>query len=278
RTLNNFQRMRLPDRSGDAATTYVRSFREMNLRELVEQSRVASTAMARTRQRAAPDLRENYALAHVEIHKKFAIPFACVVFGVLGLPLGITNRGGGESSGFSMSVVIVRANHISFHTLFAYYRFMLFQIMNWTLPISVLVATLITFSLFSKNNEVTAFKSGGISLYRVAMPIVAIAVMMSALSYLMLDYVLPYSNQRVDQLKKKIRGQRTVAAQNQQKLWFLGKGNYIINFLSYDKTAKQLSQVQVFEYRPADFRITRRVYADSAKWDGSGWVFEHGRM
>ena len=36
--------------------------------------------------------------------------------------------------------------------------------------------------------------------------------------------------------------------------------------------------MQVFEYRPADFRITRRVYADSAKWDGSGWVFEHGRM
>src|SRR5262249_13574909 len=89
-TVNNFQRIRLPDRSGDAATTYVRSFREMNLRELFEQARVTSTAMALSR-RTPADLRENYALAHVEIHKKFAIPFACVVFGVLGLPLGITN-------------------------------------------------------------------------------------------------------------------------------------------------------------------------------------------
>jgi LPS export ABC transporter permease LptG len=411
-TVNNFQRMRLPDRTSDAGPAYVRSFREMNLRELFEQSRVASTAMARTRQRPTADLRENYALAHVEIHKKFAIPFACVVFGVLGLPLGITNRRGGKSSGFSMSVVIVlvywimlsngeqlaatgkvqpwvamwtpniillalgiyllgranrdvggarrsdrgiirtmingvaalllrkrstradiqasemdepevlrrldvtfpnildryilreflkiltlvlvsvavlaivvdytqisgdvQANHIQFHTLFAYYRFMLFQIINWTLPISVLVATLITFGLFSKNNEVTAFKSGGISLYRVAAPIVAIAVIMSALSYLMLDYVLPYSNQRVDQLKKKIRGQRTVAAQNQQKLWFLGKGRYIINFLSYDRMAQELSQVQVFEFHPTEFRLTRRVYAESAKWDGQGWVFERG--
>jgi LPS export ABC transporter permease LptG len=414
-TSNDFQRMRLPDRSGpDANTAYLRSFREMNLRELMEQARVAGTAMTRTRQRnARNDLRENYTLAHIEIHKKFAIPCACLVFGVLGLPLGITNRRGGKSSGFSLSVVIilvyyimlnngeqlaasgklqpwvamwtpnlillaiglyllgranreagaqrtgagvvmtivnglralfvrkrapspeiaaapidepevlrrlditfpnlvdryilreflkilalvlisvavlaivvdytqisgdVQANKIPFHTVFAYYRFMLFQIVNWTLPISVLVATLITFGLFSKTNEVTAFKSAGISLYRVALPIVAVAVAMSVLSYLMLDYVLPYSNQRVDELKRQIKGQRTVAAQNQQKLWFLGKGRYIINFLAYDRNIRQLSQVQVFEFHPTEFRLTRRVYAESARWDGEGWVFERGWM
>ncbi|HUJ12143.1 MAG TPA: LPS export ABC transporter permease LptG, partial [Thermoanaerobaculia bacterium] len=352
-------------------------------------------------------------LANVEIHKKFAIPFACVVFGILGLPLGITNRRGGKSSGFSLSVVIVlvywimlsngeqlaatgkvrpwlsmwlpniillgigiyllmranreagaarsdvgffkglvqhavslfrrkranrrrvagadvdepevlrrlditfpntidryilreflkilllvlvsvavlaivvdytqisgdvQANHIPFHTLFSYYRFMLFQIVNWTLPISVLVATLITFGLFSKNNEVTAFKSSGMSLYRIATPIVGIALIMSLLSYFLGDYVLPYSNQRVDQLKKRIRGQQTVAAQNQQKLWFVGKGHYIINFLSYDREEQQLSQVQIFEFAANEFRLTRRVYAQSAKWDGQGWVFDHGWM
>src|SRR5438128_4511972 len=111
-TANNFQRMRLPDRSGDAATAYVRSFREMNLRELFEQARMTDTAMARTRQKTTADLRENNALAHVEIHKKFAIPFACLVFGVLGLPLGITNRRGGKSSGFSLSVVIILVYYI----------------------------------------------------------------------------------------------------------------------------------------------------------------------
>ncbi len=413
-TSNNFQRMRLPDRAGtDASTAYLRSFREMNLRELFQQARVADTAMARSRLKNPIDLRENYNLAHVEIHKKFAIPCACLVFGVLGLPLGITNRRGGRSSGFSLSVVIilvyyimlnngehlaangrlqpwiamwtpniillalglyllgranreagaqrtgasflttmingvralfaqkaagkveiaasemdepevlrrfditfpnlldryilreflkilalvlisvavlaivvdytqisgdVQSNHIAFHTVLAYYRFMLFQIVNWTLPISVLVATLITFGLFSKSNEVTAWKSAGLSLYRVAMPIVGIAAVMSVLSYLMLDYVLPYSNQRVDELRKKIKGQRTVSAQNQQKLWFLGKGRYIINFLSYDRNSRQLSQVQVFEFHPIEFRLTRRVYAESAKWDGQGWVFERGWM
>jgi LPS export ABC transporter permease LptG/LPS export ABC transporter permease LptF len=404
RNRNDVQRMRLPGREFtggvDPSLRYIRSFREMNLRELVEQSRML---------RKTPD-RQAYAAARVQMHKIFSIPFACLVFGVLGLPLGITNRRGGKSSGFSLSIAIIlvyyvminngehlavtgklnpafamwlpnaillavgiyllnrvnrdagaqrsdtgmwrrllqkipsrkrqavaaitaqpvteepmlkrlditfpnildryilreflkilglvvistaalfiivdytdlsrdiRTNRIPFHTVFAYYRFTIFQILNWTLPISVLVATLVTFGLMSKTNEVTAFKSSGMSLFRVALPVLAIAGAICVLAYLMLDYVLPYSNQRVDQLRNRIKGKKAVATQNQQKLWFLGKGRYIINFLSYDRAAQSLSQVQVFEMHPAEFRLTRRVYAERAKWDGEGWVFERGWM
>src|SRR5204863_2153928 len=115
----------------------------------------------------------------------------------------------------------IRQNHIPLYLVFAYYRFLIFQILNWTLPISVLVATLVTFGIMSKSNEVTAFKSGGVSLYRVALPVLAMAGVISVLAYLMLDYVLPYSNQRVEQLRNKIKGKKEVTAQNQQKLWFL---------------------------------------------------------
>jgi LPS export ABC transporter permease LptG len=404
-TSNGSQRMRLPDRfsATDPSGAYVKSLREMNIAELQQQVRIAAISHDKETLRAAK----------VEIHKKFAIPFACLVFGVVGLPLGITNRRGGKSSGFSLSVVIIlvyyilisngehlavngrigpafgmwfpnvvllalgiylmiranrdagtrrsesgivqrlaallsrardhrrdaedrvgaatpeepailrrlditfpnildryilrefikvlslvlistaalftivdytdlagdiRAHHIAVHTVFAYYRFSVFGILNFTLPISVLVATLVTFGILSKNNEVTALKSGGVSLYRVAMPIVGIAVVMSVLSYFMLDYVLPYSNRRSDELRNKIKGKGPVALQHQQKLWFLGKGRYIINFLQYDKEKKELTQVQVFEFHPGHFRLTRRVYADRARWDGEGWVFERGWM
>ena len=395
---NNAQRMRLPDRFSDATTQAIRSYREMTVKELAEQARLTQKGD-----------QEAYNEANVEIQKKFAIPFACIVFGVLGLPLGITNRRGGKSSGFSLSIAIIlayyvmlnngerlaasgkispfvgmwtpnvlllmigiyllvranrdagaqrsdrtwlqrlanvfkkrapteiavaatdeepaifnrlditfpslvdryvireflkiltlvlmstaalfvivdytnisgdiQANHIAFHTVFAYYRFLLFGILNYTIPISVLVSTLVTFGLFSRNNEITAFKATGISLYRIALPILAIAGVTVVLSYFMADYVLPYSTQRADQLGDKIKGKKTTIASNQQqKLWFLGKGRYLINFLSYDRNAKQLSQVQVFELHPTEFRLTRRVYADRAHWDGKGWVFENGWM
>src|ERR1043165_8317611 len=415
RTINVSQRMKLPDKfGGDAGTgVYVRSMRELNLKELIDQANVAAHMKG-------PVFEDVYRMSKVEIHKKFAIPFACLVFGILGLPLGITNRRGGKSSGFSLSIAIllfyyilinngeamaqsgrvspavgmwtpnvillivgiyllaranresgfksdrapiwrrigdalttrraanapprpvasaaqialdedepailnrlditfpnildryilrefikvlslvlistialfvivdytdlahdIRANQIAFHTVLAYYRFNIFQILHWTLPIAVLVATLVTFGILSKNNEVTALKSGGVSLYRVALPIIFIAVIIAGLAYLMLDFVPPYANQRVDQLRNKIRGKGPVAMQSasQPKLWFLGKnGRYIINFLAYDNNAKQLSQVQVLEFHPTEFRLTRRVYAERATGDGRGWVFERGWM
>ena len=42
-----------------------------------------------------------------EVHKKFALPAACLVFGLIGLPLGIVNRRGGRAAGFAVSIGIV---------------------------------------------------------------------------------------------------------------------------------------------------------------------------
>jgi LPS export ABC transporter permease LptG len=407
-TRNETQRILLPSSSGTFdASSLAKSFREMTLRELVEQERKFKQG-----QNESDRVARN--LARVEIHKKFAIPFACIAFGILGLPLGITNRRGGKSSGFSLSIAIVvfyyvmisngeqlaangkipawlgmwganlillavgifllsranrdvavrsegglfkrmgaaiqqrlarrrnvgdgkgaavntedtpsllnrlditfpnildryilreflkilglvlisvialyviidytdtakdaRQNGIAASVLLRYYRFLIFYVLNYTLPISVLVATLVTFAMLSKNNEVTAIKSSGVSLYRVGAPVLAVAAVMSVLAYLNLDFVLPYSNQRVAQLKRRIEGKAPVSTA-QQKLWYLGKdGRYIMNFLAYDREAQRLTQVQVFEFHPSDFRMTRRVYAKHATWNGKAWAFEDGWM
>lgn len=40
------------------------------------------------------------------VHQRFALPFAALIFSLLGLPLGIMNRRGGKVSGFSLSIGI----------------------------------------------------------------------------------------------------------------------------------------------------------------------------
>src|SRR5206468_8124332 len=88
----------LPEKvPGEISHTASRSFREMTLPELLRQVHEL---------RHSAD-HETYNLARVEVQKKFAIPFACIVFGIVGLPLGITNRRGGKSSGFSLSIAII---------------------------------------------------------------------------------------------------------------------------------------------------------------------------
>jgi len=49
----------------------------------------------------------------VELHKRYAIPFSCLVFGLLGVPLGIQPRRSGRSYGFVLSLLILLAYYIS---------------------------------------------------------------------------------------------------------------------------------------------------------------------
>jgi len=49
----------------------------------------------------------------VELHKRYAIPFACIVFGLIGVPLGIQPRRSGRSFGFIFSILVLLLYYIS---------------------------------------------------------------------------------------------------------------------------------------------------------------------
>jgi lipopolysaccharide export system permease protein len=49
----------------------------------------------------------------IELHKRYAFPFACIVFGLIGVPLGIQPRRSGRSYGFIFSLLIILAYYIS---------------------------------------------------------------------------------------------------------------------------------------------------------------------
>ncbi|OGD22454.1 MAG: LPS export ABC transporter permease LptF [Candidatus Aminicenantes bacterium RBG_16_63_16] len=51
--------------------------------------------------------RREWASHWVEIHKKFALPFICLVFVLVGIPLGTTTKKGGRTSGFTISLGII---------------------------------------------------------------------------------------------------------------------------------------------------------------------------
>jgi lipopolysaccharide export system permease protein len=49
----------------------------------------------------------------VEIHKRYAFPVACIVFGLIGVPLGIQQRRSGKSYGFVFCILIILTYYIS---------------------------------------------------------------------------------------------------------------------------------------------------------------------
>jgi lipopolysaccharide export system permease protein len=79
--------------------TISRGYREMNLRQLLEKAR--STNVKRTKWR--------YLL---EAQKKFSIPFASIVFVLIGVPLGIQTRKGGLGNGITLSFILFMLYYI----------------------------------------------------------------------------------------------------------------------------------------------------------------------
>jgi lipopolysaccharide export system permease protein len=53
------------------------------------------------------NLGNNISKYGVEIHKKFSIPFACIVFVFLGVPLGLSSRHASKGISISLSLVFI---------------------------------------------------------------------------------------------------------------------------------------------------------------------------
>jgi LPS export ABC transporter permease LptF/LPS export ABC transporter permease LptG len=172
---------------------------------------------------------------------------------------------------------IVR-NQSSARVVFDYYRFLLPQVLYLMLPLSILVATLVNFGLLTKTNQITALKSAGVSLYRVSLPILVVAALLSVGMFVFAERVLPETNQRQDALRNQIKGKPAQTYYRPDRQWIFGSSNRIYNYKFFDPDQNIFANLTVFELDPATFRLTRRIYAARAIWGKGihGWILENG--
>ena len=78
----------------------------------------------------------------------------------------------------------------SFSHVVQYCLYQIPMIIYQTLPLGILLCTFITIGIFVKNNEITALKAHGISLFRVLKVFVFIAFLFSLFSLFLQEFVL----------------------------------------------------------------------------------------
>jgi lipopolysaccharide export system permease protein len=76
------------------------------------------------------------------------------------------------------------------------------------IPMAVLVATLMAFGRLSQDNEITALKAGGVSIYRLVLPALAASVVLAAGMAYFNDRILPELNHRSRLLASDIHQKR----------------------------------------------------------------------
>jgi LPS export ABC transporter permease LptF/LPS export ABC transporter permease LptG len=171
---------------------------------------------------------------------------------------------------------------VSYFIYFASYLF--YQLA----PLAALVAVLVTLGVMTKNNELVAFKAGGISLYRISLPLLLAGMMLAGALVVLDDTYLPYANQRQDALRNQIKGRPAQTYYQPRRQWIFGEQSKVYNYEFFDPDRQLFGNLNVFELDSATFEIRRRVYAARAHWDNqqsvwileSGWLrdFNHGQV
>jgi LPS export ABC transporter permease LptG/LPS export ABC transporter permease LptF len=145
-------------------------------------------------------------------------------------------------------------------------------------PLAVLIAVLVTFGLMQKANEITAMKATGISIYRAAVPVLLLAAVLPVGMFLFDQYWLPQANKRQDQLWNAIKGKPPQTYLRPDRKWIFGQSSAIYYYEFFDPDRNHFGSISVFEFDPATFQFTRRVYATRARWapELQKWIFEDG--
>ncbi len=321
----------------------------------------------------------------IEIHKRFALPFACLIFVFLGLPLGVTTRKGGRTSGFTISIGIILVYYILItageqlardgkitpflgmwgpNILFLIFGLALFlrsdrerrrfirmprfiprrirtagpparpagrrtrfwagfprildryimrkyaglfglifagllaltvvvtfferintvyehkkpvslllqfiwytlpDYVNYILPVAALAAMLLSLGILTKFNEVTAMKAGGISLYRIVVPIMLLAAAVSLVSFTIQERVLPVSNKKANRVWDTINDLPSRSYNPLERTWLANRSkDRFFHYSYFDSQRNAFRQLTILDVDTEEWRLTGRLFAEHA--------------
>ena len=150
-------------------------------------------------------------------------------------------------------------------------------------PLSVLIGVLVVFGIMNRNSELTAMKATGVSLYRITVPVVAIAAVLSVSLFMFDELYLPQANRRQEALRNVIKGKPAETFEHPGRKWIFGQQrpgqpSRIFYYEYFDSDIDTFGNISIFEFNPGSFTIAKRIFASTAHWEPklNTWVFEDG--
>jgi lipopolysaccharide export system permease protein len=134
-------------------------------------------------------------------------------------------------------------------------------IVAMSLPMAVLVAVLYAFSRLGAENEITALRANGVSVFRLVRPVLGAALFVAAFMLYFNDQVLPASNVRLATLQSDIARTKPTFALREQVINEVAPGRLYLRAARVDDATSALRGVTIFDL--ADPGRRRTIHADS---------------
>ncbi len=158
-----------------------------------------------------------------------------------------------------------------------YYWNIIPQVVLDVTPLGMLIAVLLLFSILEKNLELTALKAGGISLYRVIVPILLLTFAASGAIAVFQESVVPRANRNAKRLLDTIKGRktpRTITAADRQ--WVFSRdGTALFNYLRFDPDSQTLIRFSMYRFDPSG-KLCFQLYAERAMYRDGAWEIDSG--
>jgi LPS export ABC transporter permease LptG/LPS export ABC transporter permease LptF len=150
------------------------------------------------------------------------------------------------------------------------------QFVYYVIPLAVLLSVLVTFGVLARSSELTVMKACGISLYRVALPVIAMSLVGSAALFGLEQRVLAESNRKMEAADRQIRKLPPHNLNPLNRRWIVARDGAIYHYDYFDAPRQTLTGLTV--YRPAadSWRLDSITRVQDAAYKPTGWTGRNG--
>lgn len=139
-------------------------------------------------------------------------------------------------------------------------------------PAAVLLATITVFGLMNRNNELTAVKSSGISVYFLVRPALGISLLLAGVMFFLGESLVPLSMAKSNDIRQYDIHKQNQMTQHRNNIW-IKSDNRLVHIRFFDPAQKTVAGVCATTMDD-DFFLISRIDARSGRYELGQWLLE----
>lgn len=142
-----------------------------------------------------------------------------------------------------------------------------------TFPVSTLFGTAMALGRLSQDNEIVALRTSGITIFRISAPILAVGILVSLLSFVTNEKIVPHANFVSNNIIRQIIYKQPLPEVKENVFFKDAQNRY---YYARRVNMKNKSMENVMVYEVAEGRFPRVILAESATFAGRLWELKKG--